>query len=100
MSAPTTGDEHVPTYAARMHAKLTAAFAPEALEISDESESHRGHGGFIEGGETHFHLTIRAAAFDGQSRVNRQRMINKTVADELAERVHALSMTVKGLSEP
>ncbi|MFT6772547.1 MAG: BolA protein [Paracoccaceae bacterium] len=87
------------TYADRMRAKLIAAFAPERLEIEDQSESHRGHGGYREGGQTHFHIVIRAAAFDGQSRVARQRMINKVVADELAERVHALSMTVLGAQE-
>lgn len=87
------------TYADRMRAALTAAFAPESLEIEDQSEAHRGHGGYREGGETHFHINMRAAAFDGQSRVARQRMVHKAVAKELEERVHALSLTLRGLEE-
>ena len=84
------------TYAERMRAKLTAALDPDTLEIEDQSERHRGHAGYREGGETHFHLTIRAAAFDGLSRVQRQRLVHRAVSEELAERVHALSMDLSG----
>lgn len=87
------------TYADRMRIALTDAFAPEALEIEDQSEAHRGHGGYREGGETHFHVTMRAAAFDGVSRVARQRMVMKAVAKELEERVHALSLSLTGSTE-
>jgi BolA protein len=87
------------TYADRMRAALTEALAPSSLEIEDQSEAHRGHGGYREGGETHFHITMRAAAFDGKSRVARQRMVHKAVAKELEERVHALSMTLQGAEE-
>ena len=87
-------------YATRMRHKLTEAFAPESLEIEDQSESHRGHGGYREGGETHFHLSMRAAAFNGLGRVARQRLVMKALAQELDERVHALSMTLSGTDEP
>ena len=86
-------------YADRMRARLTEALAPSELVIDDQSERHRGHGGYREGGETHFHLTIRSAAFDGLGRVQRQRLVNKAVAAELEERVHALGMTLKGSGE-
>lgn len=82
-----------------MHAKLTAAFAPSLLEIEDQSESHRGHGGYREGGETHFHVRIVADAFAGQNRVNRQRAIYGVLADELAGRVHALSLEARAPGE-
>jgi BolA family transcriptional regulator, general stress-responsive regulator len=85
--------------AARMRAALTAALSPRRLEIRDDSESHRGHGGWREGGETHFHVTVQAAAFDGLNRVARQRLVHKALADELAGPVHALSLTLLGSDE-
>ncbi|MBL1434690.1 MAG: BolA family transcriptional regulator [Rhodobacteraceae bacterium] len=85
------------TYAERMRQKLTEAFAPEVLEIIDESEAHRGHGGYQEGGETHFKIVIKAAAFNGMGRVAQQRAVMATVKHELDERVHALSLEVSGV---
>lgn len=76
--------------------KLNAAFAPEAIEVIDDSESHRGHAGWREGGQTHFTVVIRAAAFNGMSRVDRQRAIHKVLAEELAGPVHALALKVEG----
>ncbi len=84
-------------YEDRMREKLTAAFAPIELEIIDESESHRGHGGYKEGGETHFKVVIKAAAFNGMSRVAQQRAVMATVKQELDERVHALALVVTGV---
>lgn len=85
--------------AASIQSKLTAAFAPEALDVEDQSEQHRGHAGFREGGETHFHVRIVAETFRGQNRVNRQRLIYAELADELAGPVHALSLDVKAPGE-
>jgi len=76
----------------RIETTLRAALAPVALEVRDDSQQHRGHGGWREGGETHFHVTAVAAAFDGLSRVQRHRLVNGLLADELAGRVHALSL--------
>ena len=80
----------------RIRSKLEAAFAPDLLEVIDESESHRGHGGWREGGETHFRVRIRAAAFDGLSRVAQHRAINAALAEEMAGPVHALALDVAG----
>lgn len=77
---------------ARIESKLREAFAPAVLEVIDESEQHRGHGGWREGGETHFRVRMHAAAFEGQSRVARQRAVNKCLAAELETTVHALAM--------
>jgi BolA protein len=82
-----------------MRHKLEAAFAPAALEVIDESEQHRGHGGWREGGETHFRVRMTAAAFDGLSRLDRQRAVNRTLAAELAGRVHALALELRGAAE-
>jgi len=83
----------------RIEAKLRAAFAPEAFELVDESERHRGHSGWREGGETHFRLRMVSAAFDGQGRVARQRAVNAALAEELAGPVHALAMELKAPGE-
>lgn len=78
--------------AAQIEAKLTEAFSPQSLDVIDESEQHRGHGGWREGGETHFRVRMVAEAFDGQSRLARQRAVNACLAEELVEHVHALAM--------
>ena len=78
--------------AARLRAKLEQALSPLSLDIEDESAKHAGHAGAREGGETHFHVRIVSASFAGLSRVQRQRKVYAAVAEELAERVHALSL--------
>jgi len=89
--------------AAAIRDKLTAAFAPVALQVRDESASHAGHAGATRGdgsqGETHFHVTIVSAAFDGVSRVQRQRLVYDALKDELAGPVHALSLSALTPSE-
>jgi BolA protein len=72
--------------------KLTAAFAPESLRVVDESHQHQGHAGHRPGGQTHFRVYIVAEAFKGKSRIERHRVINQTLARELAEDVHALAI--------
>ena len=89
-------DETTAGAADRIEAKLRAAFAPEHLEVVDESERHRGHAGWREGGGTHFRVVMRAAAFDGLSRVERSRAVHRALADELAGGVHALALELLG----
>jgi BolA protein len=79
--------------------KLTERFAPIRLEVEDQSHRHVGHAGAQPGGETHFAVTLVSAAFTGQSRVARQRLVYQTLAAELATRVHALSLTTLAPSE-
>lgn len=76
----------------RIETKLREALAPSHLEVRDDSQLHRGHGGWREGGETHFHVTVVSAAFEGRSRVDRHRAVNGLLSDELEGRVHALSL--------
>jgi BolA protein len=73
--------------------KLRARFTPARLSIEDESSRHRGHAGHREGGESHFRVEIVSAAFEGQSRVARQRLVYQTLADEFAAGLHALALT-------
>ena len=79
--------------------KLTAAFRPERLEVIDQSHLHAGHAGSRPGGETHFAVLIIADAFAGKSRVERQRLIYATLADELAGPIHALSLKALSTAE-
>jgi len=72
--------------------KLTEALAPQRLKIVDDSEKHKGHAGYREGGETHFSVEVVSAAFAGQNRVARQRRVYEILAAELADRVHALQL--------
>lgn len=72
--------------------KLRKAFAPQSLRVEDESHQHEGHAGHRPGGETHFRLYIVSEAFRGKSRIERHRMINAALANELSSRVHALAI--------
>ncbi|MHA1524212.1 MAG: BolA family protein [Alphaproteobacteria bacterium] len=77
---------------ARIIEKLQVAFTPDHLEVLDQSEDHRGHGGWRPGGETHFRVEIVAAQFSGLGRLARHRLVHDALARELAGRVHALSI--------
>ena len=78
-----------------IQAKLTDVFSPNRLDIVDESHLHAGHIGARPEGETHFRVEIVSAAFEGASRVERQRMVYRVLEDELADRVHALALQVR-----
>ena len=75
-----------------IRSKLEAGLTPSELDVVDDSESHRGHGGYQEGGESHFNVRIRAAAFEGQSRIKRHRMVHSALGSELIGRIHALAL--------
>jgi BolA family transcriptional regulator, general stress-responsive regulator len=79
--------------------KLTEAFKPQNLRVEDESHKHEGHAGHRPGGETHFRVYIVSKAFEGKSRIERHRMINATLAAELAGPVHALAIEARGTGE-
>lgn len=72
--------------------KLTEALDPAVLHIVDDSEKHKGHAGYRDGGETHFTVTVVSAAFEGEGRIARQRRVYAILAEELAGPVHALSI--------
>lgn len=76
----------------RMAQKLTEAFAPQSLKVADESHQHEGHAGHRPGGQTHFRVYIVSELFKGMTRLQRHRLINQTLADELGGGVHALAI--------
>ena len=79
--------------------KLTGAFAPTSLRVEDESHQHEGHAGHRPGGQTHFRVYIVSDAFRGKSRIERHRMINTALTDELQGGVHALAIHAKSPEE-
>lgn len=87
MNAQNTGP-----VAAEMLRRLKSALSPTSIELVDDSERHRGHGGYNPAGESHFSLTVESEAFAGKSRVERQRMIYAALGDLMEARVHALSI--------
>ena len=94
MNAPAMGP-----VAREMLARLGSALDPTRVELRDDSEKHRGHGGYNPAGESHFFLVIEAPAFEGLGRVQRQRLVYKAVGDLMHERVHALAMETKAPGE-
>jgi len=93
MNAPSTGP------VATEMLKRLAVLEPSRVELTDDSEQHRGHGGYNPAGESHFSLTIESAAFSGKSRVERQRLVYSALGDLMRERVHALSIRARAPGE-
>lgn len=79
--------------------RLVEAFSPTALEISNDSSMHAGHAGDDGTGESHFTVTIEAAAFAAVSRLERQRMVNRALGDLPGQRVHALAIKARAPGE-
>ena len=85
--------------ASEMLARLSSALSPARIALADDSEAHRGHGGYNPAGESHFTLTIESPAFAGKSRVERQRMVYSALGDLMKERVHALAIRASAPGE-
>jgi BolA protein len=84
----------------RIEEKLRKALQPESLRVVDESHLHAGHAGHRPEGETHFRVYVVAQGFEGRGRVERHRMVNEVLADELAGPVHALAVHPAAPGEP
>jgi BolA protein len=79
--------------------RLTAELAPISLVVTNDSASHHGHAGDDGSGESHFTVEIQCAAFEGQSRLNRQRMVNKALGDLMRDKVHAMVIKARAPGE-
>lgn len=75
--------------------KLALALAPAELTVEDESHRHVGHAGARPGGETHLRVRIVSPAFEGMSRLERQRRIYGLLAEEMRAQIHALSLDAR-----
>ena len=85
--------------AQEIRTRLEAALSPIELEIIDRSHEHRGHAGWREGGETHFHMRLVSDTFTDLSRIERQRAVHKALGELLEVTVHALSMDLRAPGE-
>ena len=94
MNAASTGP-----VATEMLQRLNSSLLPTRIELVDDSEAHRGHGGYNPAGESHFTLRIESPAFTGKSRLERQRMVYAALGDLMDQRVHALTMAVTAPGE-
>ncbi len=77
-----------------------ATLSPVLIELEDESERHRGHAGWVEGGGTHWRLTIVAAAFAGKPTVARHRMVYQALGELMQQPIHALAIQARAPDEP
>lgn len=84
----------------RMREKLTLTLHPTRLDVVNESHLHAGHGGSPNTGESHFRLLIVSGDFQGKSRVERHRIVNELLRDELRDGVHALAIKALAPGEP
>lgn len=78
---------------------LTRELRPVRLSVEDESAQHAGHGGWREGGETHFRIDVVAEAFAGKSRIERHRLVNTLLGEAFGRGLHALAIQAKSPSE-
>ena len=74
--------------------RLTSAFAPSSLSVRDQSEAHKGHSGWREGGETHFHVEIRSRSFAGMTRLEMHRAVHEALSPDPLDKIHALSLKI------
>lgn len=81
--------------AEKIDAALREAFAPRHLEVVDESEDHRGHAGYRDGGESHFRVVLESQAFQGLGQVARHRAVYAAIGPELMSEIHALALSVR-----
>jgi BolA protein len=78
-----------------IHARLSGAFAPTELTVTDESDQHRGHGGWREEGESHFRVVVAASAFVAMNRIERHRAVHAALGPDLIGRIHALALEIR-----
>lgn len=83
------------TRAQKIEAALRAEFDPRVLEVVDDSEAHRGHSGFQEGGESHFNVRVESNRFQGLSRIARHRAVHAAIGPALMSEIHALALTIR-----
>ncbi|QTD57890.1 BolA family protein [Parasphingorhabdus cellanae] len=85
--------------AAEIEKRLLEALSPTSLNVINDSASHHGHAGDDGSGESHFTVEIECAAFEGQSRLNRQRMVNKALGDLMQDKIHAMAIKARAPGE-
>ena len=83
---------------ARMRSLLETAFAPESLEIADDSHRHAGHAGARDG-RGHFSVEIASAAFAGMAPLARHRAVYAALGEMMQTDIHALAIVARAPGE-
>ncbi len=83
------------TRSQQIYAALTKSFPDARIEVLDESEGHRGHAGYQEGGESHFRVRIQTPQFADMSRISRHRAVHAAIGPELINQIHALALDLE-----
>jgi BolA protein len=78
-----------------IEARLEAVLRPDWLEVIDESDDHKGHAGYQDGGESHWRVIIAAKSFDGMSRIARHRAVHDAIGADIIGRIHALAIDIR-----
>lgn len=97
MSGPAVG-EMAASRVARIRAALQAAFAPQSLEVEDDSHRHAGHAGARDG-RGHFNVRIVSAAFAGMAPLARHRAVYAALGTMMESDIHALSIRAEAPRE-
>jgi BolA family transcriptional regulator, general stress-responsive regulator len=84
----------------RVREKLMIALRPTRLDVINESELHAGHRNSPGTGDSHFRILVVSDVFSGKSRIERHRLINDLLKDELAGGIHALALSPLAPGEP
>lgn len=82
----------------RIRSALERAFAPQALNVTDDSAQHTGHAGAA-GGAGHFSVRLVSERFRGVARVQRHRMVYDALAGEIGPEIHALALELRAPDE-
>ena len=70
---------------------LVHGLEADFVEVVDNTAGHANHAG-AEGGGGHFAVVVVSPAFRGLSRIAAQKLVYETLADLMANDIHALSM--------
>lgn len=81
---------------AEIRDRLDRSFPQAEIAVRDDSEKHRGHAGWREGGQTHFHVRLRSPALAGMTRLARHRAVHAALGPDLVGRIHALALDLDG----
>ncbi|RKF15423.1 BolA family transcriptional regulator [Roseovarius spongiae] len=80
---------------ADIRSALEAAFDVQHVEVIDESEAHRGHAGYQEGGQSHFRVRLRAPELNAMTRIARHRAVHAAIGPRLMGEIHALAIEIE-----
>ena len=67
--------------------------------VSDVSESHKGHSGYVKGEETHFEVFIISNDFENKNRLERHKMVNNLLKNEFLSPLHSITYKLMTISE-